>query len=216
MKPSTLVALLSGDLENAIISETPGGIEAQEARGQQLVCKSHLLPKQGDMYSSRSLWDDLKSLGFKIISEHDDLFYEVEFPTGWELAPTEHSMHSNLIDEQGRIRGHMFYKAAFYDRRADMSLRKRYVATLRLESGYGDNYDDKSPERGYVFDTGVGSSFDEYTIIYRTEEYICRPDGKVDDATYWKYAAVRNNISKMADNWLNEHYPDHANPLTYW
>jgi len=215
MKPSTLVALLSGDIENAIISATPGGIEAQEAAGQQLVCKSHLLPKQGDMYSSRSLWDDLKSLGFKIVREHNDLFYEVEFPVGWKLVPTEHSMHSNLVDEQGRIRGHMFYKAAFYDRRADMSLRKRYVAALEPECIWEDSYNSDSPRRGYVFDQSTGDTIDRYAIIYQTERSACPPNG-TDSAAHRQYLTLRNELSKMADNWLNEHYPDHANPLAYW
>jgi len=215
MKPSTLEALLNGDIENAIISATPGGIEAQEAAGQCWLNENSLLPKDGGL-NGNNTWSDLERLGFKRTGDYDDLFYNVEFPTGWKLVPTEHSMHSNLVDERGRIRGRVFYKAAFYDRRASVTLNKRYVATLRPECGYGDNYKDDAPARGYVFDTSTGDGLDQNTIIYQTEGRVYLPDANTDGVARYRYRVLSNGLSKMAADWLDEHYPEHANPVAYW
>lgn len=55
MKFSTLKALLNRDLENAIVSETPGGIEAQEARGQRDFVASESLPRKCNNCSRHQL-----------------------------------------------------------------------------------------------------------------------------------------------------------------
>jgi len=52
----------------------------------------------------------------------DDLFTSVTLPEGWHKEATEHAMWSKLIDDQGRERASIFYKAAFYDRSAFMSI----------------------------------------------------------------------------------------------
>ncbi len=112
--PAALQAALSGDLENLEAATTPGGIERQEAEGQRKMVSSFTtLPAEMD--HGRSL-----ELGFKIGQpvEGDELFINVEAPEGWELKATEHSMWSDIVDDKGEKRGQVFYKAAFYDRRA--------------------------------------------------------------------------------------------------
>ena len=52
----------------------------------------------------------------------DDLFFNVVLPEGWEVRETDHSMHSDLFDAEGKRRGGIFYKAAFYDRRASFNM----------------------------------------------------------------------------------------------
>lgn len=47
-------------------------------------------------------------------------------PDGWKKEPTDHDMWSRIVDEKGRERAMVFYKAAFYDQRADMRLVGRY------------------------------------------------------------------------------------------
>lgn len=56
----------------------------------------------------------------RILKQHDDLFNEVELPEGWSIVATEHNMWNRLLDEKKRERAAIFYKAAFYDRRAHM------------------------------------------------------------------------------------------------
>jgi hypothetical protein len=111
-------------LENLIAAGTPGGIEAQEAHEQQMLVAGEddgavRLPRRliggcggGD---SRS---ELERHGITVLGEADDIFYSGRLPEGWRLVPTEHSMWNNILDERGRVAGKIFYKGAFYDRRA--------------------------------------------------------------------------------------------------
>jgi hypothetical protein len=114
--PAALLAALSGDVSNAEVASTPGGIEAQEAAGQAMLCASAQLPKKMLGCTRESL----EALGFKFGADVDELFVTCTLPAGWKKKATDHSMHSDLVDEQGRTRAGIFYKAAFYDRRADM------------------------------------------------------------------------------------------------
>lgn len=122
MTPAALSALGKGDMENFIAASTPGGIEAQEKAGQIEQSFLETLPKEGFDGNGNAL----EALGFKKIGDHDDLFYKVRFPAGWRKRATDHSMWSELLDDRGRVRGMIFYKAAFYDRRAHCGLVTRY------------------------------------------------------------------------------------------
>ena len=46
MNPAALAAASRGDLANALIASTPGGIERQEAAGQRTLVESAMLPKE--------------------------------------------------------------------------------------------------------------------------------------------------------------------------
>jgi hypothetical protein len=111
-----LRALANGDLDNFIAASTSGGIEAQEARGQKDLCSSSQLPKEIHC-GARS---DFEAMGVKFGDDADDLFVNVTLPPSWQLRPTDHSMWSDLVDASGAIRAEVFYKAAFYDRKAFM------------------------------------------------------------------------------------------------
>lgn len=121
--PAALVALVSGlenekdGLENFRAAVTPGGIERQEAEGQRIFVASEVLPIDCPQ-------SELEALGFKFGEPVDDLFVAVQFPDGWKKKATDHSMWSELIDPEGKVRASIFYKAAFYDRKAHMSLDK--------------------------------------------------------------------------------------------
>lgn len=105
--------------EATIIDAFPGAIEAQEARGQRQLVESSVLPMDGD-------WDILEMMGVKRLGpvSDDPLFVHVELPEGWRIRPTEHSMNSYLVDAEGQDRAHIFYKAAFYDRKAHIRTTK--------------------------------------------------------------------------------------------
>ena len=132
MKPVTIQAILNGDISNAIISATPGGIEAQEAQGQKDLVNSSNIPRE---FNGCTQADFLK-LGFQFFDDVDDLFVDVAMPDGWEVQPTDHSMWSKIVDEKGRERASMFYKAAFYDRSAHISLTRRFSAGYMPEDDY--------------------------------------------------------------------------------
>lgn len=114
--PAAFAAALNGDMANAIVAMTPGGIEAQEAAGQAAMAKSKdRLPCDGD-------WIALQEMGVVRGEKVDEIFYRAVLPEGWKIVPTDHSMWSDLVDASGTKKASIFYKAAFYDRRASISV----------------------------------------------------------------------------------------------
>lgn len=96
------------------------GIYAQEAAGQRQLVHSDVLPAD----FNRGKREEFEALGiiFGEPVEGDPLFVYATLPEGWKKQPTDHSMWSELIDETGKVRVRIFYKAAFYDRKAHMSI----------------------------------------------------------------------------------------------
>jgi hypothetical protein len=99
---------------------TDGLIEGMEARGQRQLVNSDQLPTQIE-HGTRA---EFEAVGFVFgePNKSDPLFTPTMLPEGWKREGTDHSMHSNVVDPLGRTRVSVFYKAAFYDRRAGMSL----------------------------------------------------------------------------------------------
>lgn len=102
-----------------VLGGNPRAIENQEAQGQQELVKSELLPT-----NIRGITQEkMQELGFFFgnVVSGDPLFQHVKLPEGWKKERTEHSMWSKLVDETGKERASIFYKAAFYDRNAFLS-----------------------------------------------------------------------------------------------
>lgn len=101
-----------------IMDQGQGGyIEGMERQGQQSLVRSETLPTEGD-------WDRAAELGV-VRGEQvpgDSLFTNATLPEGWQKVATDHSMGSEVIDDRGVPRIGIFYKAAFYDRRADFHI----------------------------------------------------------------------------------------------
>lgn len=96
-----------------------GYIEAQEARGQRELVESTDLPTDAHGRDA-----DFEALGFTFGAPHsgDPLFRPATLPEGWRREGSGHAMWSYIVDNKGRQRVSIFYKAAFYDRKAFMSL----------------------------------------------------------------------------------------------
>ena len=95
-------------------------VEAQEARGQQSFVNSDTLPIE--MSPEDRVMLESEGVKFGDVVPDDSLFQYVELPVGWKKVPTDHDMWSDLVDETGKKRAMIFYKAAFYDRRAHLSI----------------------------------------------------------------------------------------------
>ena len=91
-------------------------IERQEARGQEQLVGSDLLPTDCPKDVKTAL--EAAGVVFGEVVSGDALFRHVSLPTGWKKVATDHAMWSTLVDDTGRERAKIFYKAAFYDRRA--------------------------------------------------------------------------------------------------
>lgn len=181
----------------AIIEKNPGdAIVAQEARGQTSFVGSDTLPLKMRRDNDKEI---LEAAGVKFLSpvENDKLFQYVELPAGWKKFPTDHSMWSNLVDDKGRVRATIFYKAAFYDRNAFMSTSTRF----EIASDY-----DKRESEG----VSVANVLDGGKVVHTTNPR------KIPKERNDKYLAVSKATTKDAENWLTKNYPDWRNPGAYW
>jgi hypothetical protein len=103
-----------------LLSMIVGGVEAQEAQGQEDLLVSELLPTNMSPETKVAL----QAAGVIFLGPvpNDELFQYAQLPAGWSKQGTDHSLYSDLIDEKGVKRASIFYKAAFYDRSARLSL----------------------------------------------------------------------------------------------
>ena len=87
-------------------------IEAQEQQGQDELVEADVLPVMGIA--------EVEALGVEVLDivEGDELFVYVKLPEGWKKQPTSHSLWTEVVDAEGKIRARVFYKAASYDRKA--------------------------------------------------------------------------------------------------
>jgi len=169
-------------------SIVPNSIERSEKQGQTELCHSELLPVR----FMNGKPEDLEKAGviFGDKVESDPIFQNVTLPKGWEIRPTKHSMWTELVDDKGRVRASIFYKAAFYDRSTHISLSSRYNY-----SQYQNN--EKAVAR------------DGDKIIWESEPFEFGEDG---EPTY----DSRDVRGKEAEDWLNENYPDWRDVTAYW
>lgn len=188
MTPATLSAIARGDLANALVASTPGGIERQEAQGQRDLIASTTLPKEIDGATR----EQLTAIGFVFGDDVDELFVNCQLPAGWVKKATDHSMHSDLLDDKGRRRAGIFYKAAFYDRKADMRMERRFNI-----DGYSGSDEKAMP----VLVTDCEAP------LHKVGEY---------DRTAPKYWDVQRELDTAAREWLAANHPDWQDPLAYW
>jgi hypothetical protein len=182
--PAALAAFARGDLDNFMVAATPGGIEAQEAAGQAMLCAAAQLPKE----MRGCTREQLEMIGFKFGADVDQIFVSCTLPPGWKKQATDHSMYSDLLDEQGRKRASIFYKAAFYDRRADISMSRRYNVETYAK----------------------GSSKESFRVIVKDCEKEIHALGETADYN------ERQQLGDQAYAWLAEKYPEWENPFAYW
>lgn len=175
-------------LAAAMVMGSSNAIERQEAQGQHELVNSEALPYRGSNGETRQI---LESWGFKF-GDYDgkDLFIEVEMPQGWKKAATDHSMWSKLLDDRGRERASIFYKAAFYDRDAFMILTPRFSVHKR--------YSDDGVAIGVEVKDGVA-------VLH-----------EIPFPTSLGFDASREERLAQAVAWLVEHFPDYQNVAAYW
>jgi len=111
IKATTLLAMATGD--------TDAVIRAQEKAGQAQLVNSDRLPT--DLNGNQA---DFEALGFTFgePDQRDPMFRPATLPDGWKREGSDHDMWSYVVDQLGRRRVAIFYKAAFYDRRAFVRL----------------------------------------------------------------------------------------------
>lgn len=214
--PAARKAMIEGDIDNMITAMIPGGIERQEAQGQADLCQSERLPKDLGGWNKGDVREEYAKHGIRVIDDADDIFFNVQLPEGWKLVPTDHSMHNDLLDEQGRRRAGIFYKAAFYDRSAHINFTTRFGVAVVPTDRYKDgklSYEDrkKLPTVGIVTDGGEE--------IFECEGYIEADCVNEDGSFNWDLDdRLKKATFEFAEKWLVETqgYPDYKNETAYW
>jgi hypothetical protein len=104
----------------------PSAIEEMEREGKAQLLNSDRLPVKFNVFhqSQAEARAEFEALGFTFgePDASDPMFRPATLPEGWSRKGSDHAMWSYLVDELGRERVSIFYKAAFYDRDAFMSL----------------------------------------------------------------------------------------------
>lgn len=161
-------------------------VTAQERQGQQQLVNSDRLPTEASDGDEPYL-----ALGFTFgePDKGDALFRPATLPPGWKREGSDHAMWSYIADQHGRHRVAIFYKAAFYDRRAFMRLESRY--------GYLSSvlYDNGRPVLDDEWLTAETCRVELEAIAVREDEEAAKADGYGHTAAqddYWTGRAAEH------------------------
>lgn len=166
---------------------SPHGIEAQEKRGQLELINSEVLPTEGSNNPAFAAM----GVVFREVLQGDPLFRNVSLPAGWSKRATDHDMWSKVVDDKGRERASVFYKAAFYDRRANIRPEPRFrVGSERDAPAWGHTVAE------VVEDCG--------TTVFRVP---------IADPKNWD---EMNAADDKCRAWLDENRPNWRDAAAYW
>jgi hypothetical protein len=76
--------------------------------------------------SNDPVWAKMGVIFGEPVEGDKKFFRHATLPTGWKIVPTDHHMYSNLVDDKGRPRAQIGFKAAFYDRWTSISTIHRF------------------------------------------------------------------------------------------
>ena len=167
-----------------------GIIEAQEAQGQRELVRSSVLPAE---IADRASFERL-GFTFGEPVPGDSLFLNATMPPGWTKEGSDHAMWSYLVDDKGRRRASVFYKAACYDRDARMGLSRRY--------NVGRDYD--APENVSV----VRVKDHDGTVLWESER-VTIPAGE-------KRWNTDDRLEAQAHEWLTANRPAWRDVVAAW
>ncbi|MFJ2178925.1 hypothetical protein ACIOHE_39285 [Streptomyces sp. NPDC087851] len=189
--PANAMAFLAASL-------FPGGSDAvitgQEAAGQAQVVASDRLPTE---YTGERA--EYEALGFSFGEPGaDPLFMPAVLPEGWTRQGSDHSMWSYVVDQLGRRRVGIFYKAAWNDRTASMSL-KTVDAYVRDRAYAGEDIVTDN-----VWATPAAVRTAALVEVRRAEERITNMARYGDTEAGAQYRAERDAFAAIADRFETE------------
>jgi hypothetical protein len=202
-RPRNTTSAMQDDAERLLFladswGRGPGDfIMAQESAGQRELVNSDVIPTD-----TRGATDqELEALGFDLGPVVDDnpMFRRVTLPRGWTREGSEHAMWSHLLDDLGRRRCSIFYKAAFYDRSAHMSVTtvKGYVADRAYDSKHIVLDDEWATKRAVLAAIDELRAYDikqtEFWANHGNEEYTREHAEKVT-----KWDVIRRTVEAVS------------------
>lgn len=177
---------------------TGRAIENSERRGQQELVVSDVLPAAMSPETRTVL--EKAGVIFGELVEGDNIFRNATLPIGWRKEATDHDMHSHLLDDKGRLRANIFYKAAFYDRSARLTAMPRYS----MHNDY---------ERLKKDGCGVAYVKRDDVIVFTSEIH---PKIVERDGGEAKYYEPLNKAEEQTKAWLKAYKPDWTDKSAYW
>lgn len=115
-------------------------------------------------------------------------------------------MWSKLVDDKGRARASIFYKATFYDRRARIKLLCRFGIAADSEGEY--NGDPK--QRAFAVVTDCGKE------VWRSPEPFSHMGTPGPGDAWSTYRSAHDCAIEAAIAHLVESYPGWQDPTKYW
>ena len=171
-------------------------IEHMESEGQQRAVNNTMVAKE--MLPSRKDWEQL---GFTFSDiPGDDVLCKATLPEGWRIKATDHSMWNDIIDQNGRKRGSMFYKSSFYDRSAHMNLNCRYGVRLDY---IGEDY--------ATTEIYFGNDSEKLFVAGQ----VCTPKNATREERLARYAE-EDRLKAIAKKFGDENYPNWQSVHAYW
>lgn len=199
-------------LFDAVVVGGPNAVELQEARGTTSFIESDTLPvTMGPVagyeeHGPEGTMAVLEAMGVEFMGlvENDPVFQYVKLPEGWSKKPGWDPRLSLLVDENGRERASIFYKAASYDRKAILNLLQRF-GTITDPEGFdsilgalGDTENDVEIRVKIMDGTHMSGDGEPIHII---ESTIPAGGDKLE-----RYQIIKK-AKQEATDWLDMYYP---------
>jgi hypothetical protein len=161
-------------------------------------------------------------MGITFGGKTDDLFRESTLPAGWKKDSAGSDPRGmGIYDAGNRKRGTIFYKAAFYDRKANMYPDRRFMVE--------DEYDQATHKRclpGKIAPVVVDMISGKPEIVFRStpvddptedEHGEYKKPKPEDHRAAWDLRERLQKEQRMACcAWLDEHYPGNDDPAAWW
>lgn len=202
-------------------------IVAQEQREQRRMAESCRVPRGIKLYSGdpeygKTSKEVYEARGIKILGEADDLFFTAELPSGWKIQPTDHAMWSDIVDHLGRKRFSIFYKGAFYDRKADAGIKARFNCEVQ-----NPNDEEMARTKEYIPMQALDRlKLPHYGIVTMDGKEIWRSEPLVDPVvnaategcpSVWRASdKMKENLLQQCRDWLNQNYPKWEDRFASW
>jgi hypothetical protein len=148
--------------------------------------------------------ETLGHLGFEVGDAIPDargkpLFVAVVPPEGWRLRPRSDSYYIDVTDPSDVVRATVFFKPAFYDRRADIRIHPRFAIETR---------DDGARTTWCVIDRALGER------AFSSDPVGPVPDAG-DEAAFDAWSKEYDAARRASLDWLARNRPE-GGPLAYW
>lgn len=195
---------LADVLNRAGSDESTKYITDMEKAGQQALVKSDQIPRETNGCQP----EDLTALGFKLLPpEGDPLFRPAVLPEGWTKEASSHDMWSYIRDANGFRRVAVFYKAAFYDRRAFLSLERRFHAEKDYDA------EDKDGTLRYQVIAKMPQGDGKVMASFEADQKFPEDKKSRHEPRPPEYWTKEQELRKLAEEWIKANFPD---PTTHW